>query len=517
MNTLRLQLSLALLFILGALPLTIHVANAASDQALAQTVQSQFEDRLLTVQGGAFQLILRPNGYARLTEVAPSGNGVGQSWSGSWTQGGDLVTIRLIATESGAALRQTVLLEGVIENGTFSTALIGVNNLSYDREDLELTLGAGQRHPLVREVNKLLAQIPYLNYTPSADDALYTENVRRAVSRFQAAAGLTPTGLIDLRTLLTLVTPTHTGLDLSRVQFTVDRDAINARSGPSTNYPALYRVYRGDTLEVIGRVGVGSARNIWLQVCCLEGNTAWIRSDLGTISGELGMVRIVPAEEVPPEPAAATATGAQPLLVNLPTTTPDGAPVLYLTFDDGPNGDYTQRILELLRQYNANATFFVVGRQVRDGINLLRSAAADGHYIANHTWDHVWLDQVSREEFYDQVQRTRNELLDVAGDLFTLDGDVFYVRPPYGAIRVENRQWLAEMGLTPVLWDIDPQDWRRPGVDAIANHVLSQVFPGAIVLLHDGGGERSQTVAALEIILRELSARGYRFYNILGQ
>jgi peptidoglycan/xylan/chitin deacetylase (PgdA/CDA1 family) len=229
------------------------------------------------------------------------------------------------------------------------------------------------------------------------------------------------------------------------------------------------------------------------------------------------MVRIVPAEEVPPEPAAATATGAQPLLVNLPTTTPDGAPVLYLTFDDGPNGDYTQRILELLRQYNANATFFVVGRQVRDGINLLRSAAADGHYIANHTWDHVWLDQVSREEFYDQVQRTRNELLDVAGDLFTLDGDVFYVRPPYGAIRVENRQWLAEMGLTPVLWDIDPQDWRRPGVDAIANHVLSQVFPGAIVLLHDGGGERSQTVAALEIILRELSARGYRFYNILGQ
>jgi len=516
-NTLRLQLSLALLFILGALPLTIHVANAASDQALAQTVQSQFEDRLLTVQGGAFQLILRPNGYARLTEAAPPSDEMGQSWSGSWTQGGDLVTIRLIATESGAALRQTVLLEGVIENGAFSTTLIGVNNLGYDREDLELTLGAGQRHPLVREVNKLLAQIPYLNYTPSADDALYTENVRRAVSRFQAAAGLTPTGLIDLRTLLTLVTPTHTGLDLSRVQFTVDRDAINARSGPSTNYPALYRVYRGDTLEVIGRVGVGSARNIWLQVCCLEGNTAWIRSDLGTISGELGMVRIVPAEEVPPEPAAATATGAQPLLVNLPTTTPDGAPVLYLTFDDGPNGDYTQRILELLRQYNANATFFVVGRQVRDGINLLRSAAADGHYIANHTWDHVWLDQVSREEFYDQVQRTRNELLDVAGDLFTLDGDVFYVRPPYGAIRVENRQWLAEMGLTPVLWDIDPQDWRRPGVDAIANHVLSQVFPGAIVLLHDGGGERSQTVAALEIILRELSARGYRFYNILGQ
>jgi peptidoglycan/xylan/chitin deacetylase (PgdA/CDA1 family) len=91
------------------------------------------------------------------------------------------------------------------------------------------------------------------------------------------------------------------------------------------------------------------------------------------------------------------------------------------------------------------------------------------------------------------------------------------VRPPYGAISAENRQWLAEMGLTSVLWDIDPQDWRRPGVDAIAGHVLNHVFPGAIVLLHDGGGERSQTVAALEIILSELSARGYRFLNILGQ
>jgi peptidoglycan/xylan/chitin deacetylase (PgdA/CDA1 family) len=510
-----LQPAFVFLFILGAWLLAMSVVGAAPNRALAQSVQTQSEDRLLPVQGGAFQLVLRPNGYARLIETAPPDSEMVRSWSGLWTQGGDLITIRLTMDENGVALTQTILLEGIIQNGEFSMTSVGLNQLSYDREDLELTLGAGQRHPLVREVNGLLSQIPYLNYASPADDRLYSENVRRSVSRFQAAEGLMPTGLIDLRTLLALATPTRARLDLSRVQFTVAGDAINARSGPSTNYPVLYRVYRGDTLEVIGRIGVGAPRNIWLQVCCLDGGVAWIRSDLGAISGELGLVRIVPSEELPPEPTAATA--AQPLLANLPATTPDGAPIVYLTFDDGPNGDYTQRTLELLRQYNARATFFVVGRQVRDGVDLVRSAAADGHYIANHTWDHVYLDQISREEFYDQVQRTRNELVNAAGDLFTLDGDVFYVRPPYGAISAENRQWLAEMGLTSVLWDIDPQDWRRPGVDAIAGHVLNHVFPGAIVLLHDGGGERSQTVAALEIILSELSARGYRFLNILGQ
>lgn len=515
MNTLRLQLSLALLVILGASLLTSHVAGATPNQVPVQAVQAQFEERLLTVQDGLFQLLLRPNGYARLTEATSSGSRMAQSWSGSWTQSSDRVTLHLTTAETNAPLRQTVLLEGVIENGAFSATLVGLNHVGYDRDDLELTLGAGQRHPLVREVNALLSKIPYLNYAYPTEDTLYTETVRRAVSRFQAAESLPSTGLIDLRTLLRLATPTRSGLDLSRVQFTIDRDVINARSGPSINYPVLHRVYRGDTLEVIGRIGVGAPRDIWLQVCCLDGGIAWIRSDLGTIRGELGLVRIVPVEEISPEPAPAT--DAQPLWVNLPATTPDGAPVLYLTFDDGPNGDFTQRILELLRQYNARATFFVVGSQVREGVDLLRSAAADGHYIANHTWDHVWLDQVSREEFYAQIQRTRNELLEVAGDLFTLDGDVLFVRPPYGAIRVENRQWLAEMGLTSVLWDIDPQDWRRPGVDAIAGYVLNQAFPGAVVLLHDGGGERSQTVAALEIILRELSARGYQFYNILGQ
>jgi peptidoglycan/xylan/chitin deacetylase (PgdA/CDA1 family) len=77
-----------------------------------------------------------------------------------------------------------------------------------------------------------------------------------------------------------------------------------------------------------------------------------------------------------------------------------------------------------------------------------------------------------------------------------------------------TRNYAAALGYAVVLWDIDPQDWRRPGADAIASHIISSVFPGAIVLMHDGGGERTQSVAALERVLRELSAQGYAFRNV---
>ena len=79
------------------------------------------------------------------------------------------------------------------------------------------------------------------------------------------------------------------------------------------------------------------------------------------------------------------------------------------------------------------------------------------------------------------------------------------------------RQQAADLGYAVVLWDVDPQDWRRPGVDAIVDSVVANVFPGAIVLMHDGGGERSQSVAALEQILARLRREGYKFFNIYGQ
>lgn len=506
------QISSIIVLLAGALAMTTGTASAV--------VIAQSAPITVDVEGGAYTLTLAPGGNAIMSEKTPSRGDQVQSWSGRWVRVGESITVRLSATDAGAAFKRTLVLEGVVVDSVFDVTGVGMDNIVYDREDLALTLGAGQRHPLVRTLNQFLAEIPVLNYTyPATNDNVYTEDVRRAVVRFQEIEGLTPSGLLDLPTLLALTTPTRPRLDLSRVEFTVTPELINVRSGPGTDYPVIQRVYQGDRFEVMGKVGSGAPRDVWVEVCCFGNQTGWIRSDLGAVSGDLNLIETMPADQLPPaSPQAQPATErGQPLLANLPTTTPDGAPVVYLTFDDGPNGAFTPQVLDLLAQYDARATFFVIGRQVADGVDTLRRMASEGNYIGNHTWDHVWLDQISKEEFVDQIQRTRNELLTVAGDLFTLDGDVLYVRPPYGATNAVDRQWMAELGYTSVLWDVDPQDWRNPGVETIANHVISNVFPGAIVLMHDGGGERAQSVAALEIILRELSAQGYRFYNIFGQ
>ena len=190
-------------------------------------------------------------------------------------------------------------------------------------------------------------------------------------------------------------------------------------------------------------------------------------------------------------------------------------------YDDGPNasgpdGGYTEEMLALLKQYNAHATFFNVGKSVNAWPDVVRAVVSAGHYVANHTWDHSALAGLTKEEFVAEAERTKQAIIQAAGDLFTLDKDVRYLRPPYGSTDANTRQYAADLGYATVLWDVDPQDWRRPGTEAIGDHVLSHVFPGAIVLMHDGGGDRSQSVAALEIILRELSAKGYRFYNIFG-
>jgi len=95
-----------------------------------------------------------------------------------------------------------------------------------------------------------------------------------------------------------------------------------------------------------------------------------------------------------------------------------------------------------------------------------------------------------------------------------LDKDVKYLRPPYGATDANTRNYAAALGYAVVMWDIDPQDWRQPGADVIASHIISSVYPGAIVLSHDGGGDRTQTLAAYETVMRELSAQGYVFRNI---
>lgn len=218
---------------------------------------------------------------------------------------------------------------------------------------------------------------------------------------------------------------------------------------------------------------------------------------------------------LPPTPTAAPITDV-PDLSTLPTHDENGSPILYLTFDDGPQPGSTVQLLDVFDQYDAKVTFFNIGINVEAYPDLVREYVSRGHYAANHTWTHNSLEGISKEQFIDEVNRTNEAIIAAAGDLFSLDGSVRYVRPPYGAANAETYAYAAEDGMAVTLWTIDPQDWRRPGVEEIANHIVTNAYPGAIILSHDGGGDRSQTVAAYASALPQLQAEGYVFYTILG-
>ncbi len=188
-----------------------------------------------------------------------------------------------------------------------------------------------------------------------------------------------------------------------------------------------------------------------------------------------------------------------------PTAEPGGQQVVYLTLDDGPTPPYTREMLQLLSTYDAQVTFFVLGQNVQRFPDLIEAAYEAGHALGNHTYDHVSLAGISKEDFYNQVQRTARALGDRAAP---------YLRPPYGATDAFTRVYAAELGYSVVMWNIDTLDWKRPGAQAIISTILKQVYPEAIVLMHDGGGDREQTVSALETVLQQLQARGYTFQPI---
>lgn len=195
--------------------------------------------------------------------------------------------------------------------------------------------------------------------------------------------------------------------------------------------------------------------------------------------------------------------------LGLSTHTAEGRPILYLTFDDGPHPTATPQVLEVLKRYGAKATFFVVGKQVRRWPDALRATVAEGHTIANHTWSHPSLTSLGPEEFAEQLAATEMVIQEKAGDLLGPDYRSLYLRPPYGAVDATTDAYAARSGYLAAKWDVDPQDWRRRGVEQITTFVSGRAFPGAVVVLHDNGN--GQTVAALDTILSELSAQGYEF------
>ena len=180
------------------------------------------------------------------------------------------------------------------------------------------------------------------------------------------------------------------------------------------------------------------------------------------------------------------------------------AKTVALTFDDGPDPRYTPRILRVLAHMRTPATFFMVGRQAAAHPQLVRRVAQAGQQIGGHTWNHRRLDRLPPARAAAEVDCTDRLLSRLTGRPVRL------LRPPDGTYDRQVVDLAAARELQLVLWTADARDWMRPGVGQILATVARELRAGAIILLHDGGGDRSQTVAALPRLLRLLHERGYR-------
>lgn len=212
----------------------------------------------------------------------------------------------------------------------------------------------------------------------------------------------------------------------------------------------------------------------------------------------------------PPAPAANRAADIPPPLVPMGivrSTTDPGHRTVALTFDDGPDPRWTPKVLALLDQYDVKATFCMVGPNASRHPDLVRRVVAAGHRLCDHSVTHdEQIDKRSAPRVEHEVVSARDEIARAAPG-----HDVDWFRAPGGAWSPTVRQVSAAYGMKPLGWSVDTRDWEKPGVDAILDNVRRELRPGGVVLMHDAGGDRTQSVEALARLLPWLKDQGYRF------
>lgn len=354
--------------------------------------------------------------------------GEGLKAAGTWQLGESIVEITIDDINGETPAEKTLLVIKLEDGFPYGIDITQGEEI----ENLEITgfsLGSGDKHTLLKELNRRLESIDYLEYEATEEDLVkYTEHVRKTVAEFQQSQGIVSNGVVDIETWRAL------------------------------KYPEPPVVYEG-IAEKPDAEGYGDP-------------------DF--------------------EPVDKTDTGEK---------------ILYFTFDDGPYPKFSQQIIDEFARYDGQATFFVLGDQVNNFPDMVRTEIIDKNYIGNHTNSHTSLDGISKEQFIDEIKATEKAVVNAAGDLIPAEVRL-YMRPPYGATDPNTRAYAAELGYYVVLWDIDTEDWRRPGAQQIADTILENAYPGAIILMHDGGGDREQTVEALKIALPLLKNQGYVFKNI---
>ncbi|MFA6409156.1 MAG: polysaccharide deacetylase family protein [Gammaproteobacteria bacterium] len=184
--------------------------------------------------------------------------------------------------------------------------------------------------------------------------------------------------------------------------------------------------------------------------------------------------------------------------------------IVALSFDDGPNGKYTEEVLDILAKHNIHATFFVVGEDVAHHADLIKKIYNAHHVIGNHSFSHPNFSTLPSEKVAPELQKNSALIYGMTGAVPAL------FRPPYGVCSNASAEITAELGYKTILWDDITNDYdiKKTTANKIAADILKLARPGSIIVLHDGGGERSKTVAALSIIIDRLEEKGYSFVTV---
>lgn len=265
-------------------------------------------------------------------------------------------------------------------------------------------------------------------------------------------------------------------------------DDVRSTDGSDTIEPLSKRVE--SIKPPLRYVGTGS-----LEVVVAEGQPGLREISFGSISKQVSSTHVL--------------REAQARVVRREQPSPD-AKVIALTFDDGPWPGQTEQILGILTKYGVKATFFQLGVQARGRPGITKKLADAGMMLANHSQTHPNLARCSSDRVAREMEQAEANIEKASGQ------HPRYFRPPGGNMSDAVWSELRKMDLKLVMWDIDTTDWRRPSPDVIVSKVLNNVRPGSVVLMHDGGGDRTSTIKALPRMIEGLKARGYQFVTLDG-
>lgn len=190
-----------------------------------------------------------------------------------------------------------------------------------------------------------------------------------------------------------------------------------------------------------------------------------------------------------------------------------GTQRLALTYDDGPNDPHTLRLLEVLEKHQVRASFFLIGRYVKQRPDIARAITEAGHVVGNHTFNHPLLSFRSDSETREELLQCRAALQDAVGEHSKL------FRPPFGGRRPGTLRVARRLGLEPVMWNVTGYDWNAPPASVIERKITNQMRGGDVILLHDGGhkqmgADRAQTVVATDHVISRYKSEGFEFVTI---